>query len=187
MRCTLCATQFVSSSPAVQLVRLPDYLSRTMTMTSPSSKLAIRKSVFDEVGGHRNSTPQTFHNDDLHILLKLGTYGPCVAIQKPYTFAYRLHEANSIRNVKAIADGMLELARLERQGQYSGGSKRRRDRYAVIGGRASTWAVRYCWRGGQRKLAFRLILGTAPMVAAAVWKKFLRYFHKGPELIVLPE
>jgi hypothetical protein len=127
------------------------------------------------------------YNDDLHILLKVGTYGPCVIVQKPYTAVYRLHGGNTIRNLKAIADGILELACLEHQGQYPGGSERRRERYAIIGGRAATWAVRYCWPGGQRKLALRLLLGTAPMVFAAAWNKSLRYFRKPPQPIILPE
>ncbi len=174
------------SSP-VQVLKFQDYLSKTIPVIASNSMIVIQRSVFDAVGGYRNSTPQTFHNDGLHILLKVGTYGPFILVQRPYMVAYRQHAGNTIRDVKAIADGMLALARLERQGQYPGGSKRQWDRYAIIGGRASTWAVRFCWRGGQRKLALRLLFGTAPMIFAAVWKKCSRYIRKPAQPIVLPE
>jgi glycosyltransferase involved in cell wall biosynthesis len=181
------AEALVSCPGPVEVLKFQDYLSKTIPLTNFHSTLVIWKSVLDQVGGFRKSTPQTFHNEDLNTMLMVGTYGPCIVVQKPHTVAYRLHEENSIRNVKAIADGMLLLARSERLGQYPGGSERRSDRYAVIGGRASTWALRYCWRGGQRKLALQLLFGTAPMVFAAVWKKSLRYLRKPAQPIALPE
>jgi glycosyltransferase involved in cell wall biosynthesis len=181
------AEALVSCPAPVEVFRFQDYLSKTIPLSNFNSKLVIRKSVVDEVGGFRNSTPETWYNDDLNTMLMVGTYGPCIVVQKPYTVAYRLHEGNSIRNIKAVTDGMLLLARSERLGQYPGGSERRLDRYAVIGGRASNWALKYCWRGGHRKLALRLLLGTAPMVFAAVWKKFLRCLRKPAQPIVLPE
>jgi len=171
----------------VKVLRYPDYLSKDVPIALFTSRIVIRKSVFDEVGGFRNSTAATFHMDGFNLILKVGTYGPCIVVQKPYTVAYRQHEANSIRNLRAIADGILVLARSEHQGQYPGGSERRWGRYAFIGGIASTWAIKSCWRGGHRKLALRLLLGTAPMVFAAVWKKFLTYLRKPTQPIVLPE
>jgi glycosyltransferase involved in cell wall biosynthesis len=175
-----------AASP-VEVLRYRDYLSKDVPIGVINSQMIIRKSLVDEVGGFRNSTPQTFHDDDLHLMLMVGTRGPCIVIQKPYTVAYRQHEGNSIRNVGAIADGVLRLARAERRGQYPGGRKRRSDRYALIGGRSSTWAFRYCWRGGQRKLALRLLAGTTPMVVAALWKRLLRYMRKPTQPTVLRE
>ncbi len=173
-------------SPAV-VVKLEDYLSKRGPLTGTCSTLVIRKSVFDEVGGMRNSTPQTWHDDDLNLLLKLGTHSPCIAIRKPASLAYRLHGENSIKGLQAIADGILRVASAERQGEYPGGRRRRWDRYAIIGGRAPTWALNYCWRGGQRKVALRLLLGTAPMVFAAVIKRSFRVFRKADRLVVIPE
>ena len=171
----------------VEVIKLKDYLSKRVSLTSQCSQLVIRKSAFDKVGGMRDSTPQNWHNDDMNLLLRLGTESPCIVIRKPSSFAYRLHSENSVKNVKAIADGLIELARLERQGHYPGGRERRSERYAIIGGRASTWALRYCWRGGQKKLALRLLLKTAPMIFAALWNKALRYFSKPAAPVVLPE
>jgi glycosyltransferase involved in cell wall biosynthesis len=171
----------------LKVVPYKDYLSKTASVLCCQSILAMRKSVFDEVGGHRGKGAETWYGETFDLLLKAGTYGPCIFIQKPYTFAYRVHETNSIRNVQSHAQGILYLARLEHQGRYPGGNKRRWDRYAIIGGVASTWALRYCWRGKQRKLAIRLLLGTAPMVLAAVVKKSLRYFRRPVQPMVLPE
>jgi hypothetical protein len=171
----------------VKVFKYPDYLSKTVSVTGVTSKFLIRKSVFDEVGGMRNSTPQTFHNDDLNILLKTGTHGPCIIMQAPLTVGYRVHDGNSLKGINVTAEGVLSLARSERLGEYPGGSGRLWDRYALIGGRASTWALKYCWRNGQRKLALRLLLGTAPMVFAAVCNKALRCFRKTPQPTVLPE
>jgi len=177
------------ASGPIEVLKFRDYLSRTRTMwlTSPCSKLVFRKSVFDEVGGHRHSTPQTWHDDDLHILLKTGTHGPCLVVRRPHTCVYRIHGENSIKNVTAIAEGMIRLAQDERRGEYPGGWRRRIDRYAVIGGRSATWAFRYCWRGGQRALAIRLLARTAPMVCAAAWRKLMRNFHQAADTIVLAD
>jgi hypothetical protein len=120
-------------------------------------------------------------------MLKIGTYGPCIIVQKPCTVGYREHETNAIRNVKAMAHGLLGLARFENQGRYPGGRERRWDRCALIGGVATTWAVRYCWAGRQRKLALQLLAGTAPMVFAAVVKRALRIVRKPVPSLVLPE
>lgn len=171
----------------LEVISFKDYLSKTMSILCCQSILAMRRSVFEEVGGHRGKDAETWYGETFDLLLKTGTYGPCVFIKKPYTFAYRVHESNSIRNVHSHAKGILYLARLERQGSYPGGSQRRLDRYAIIGGVASTWAWRYCWRGKQRMLAIRLLLGTAPMVLAALLKKVLRHFSKPPQTIILPE
>ena len=181
------AERLVSCPGKVAVFRFQDYISKTITHSSFMSTLVVRKSLLDEVGGFRNSTPQTFHNDDLNMTLMLGTYGPCIVVGRPILVAYRQHGGNSHHDVKGVADGILQLARSERQGQYPGGRERRWDRYAIIGGRASNWALRYCWWGGHRKLALQLLFGTAPMVFAAAWKKSLRYLRKPTQPIALPE
>jgi glycosyltransferase involved in cell wall biosynthesis len=177
---------FFEPQPAEVLV-FKDYLSKTVSVNCIQSKLAIRKSVYAEVGGHRHSTARTWYGDTFDLLLRIGTYGPCIFIQKPRTFAYRVHDENSIKQIRSHAAGMLSLVREERAGQYPGGSRRRWDRYAIIGGTSANWAWKYCWRGGQRKLALQLLLGTAPMVLAAVVKKTLRYLRKPPQPIALPD
>lgn len=179
------AEALISSPASVEVLNFPDYLSKTIPLTNFNSTLVVRKSLMDAVGGFRNSALGTWYNGELNTMLLIGTYGPCIVLRKPYTVAYRKHDGNSIRNVKAVADGILSLALSERRGEYPGGSKRRVERYAVIGGRAATWAFRYCWRGGDRKLALRLLFGTAPMVCAAIAAKLQRPSAKSAQPVVI--
>ena len=176
----------------VEVFKFKNYLAKTRPLgdsrrtANGMGSIVVRNSVFHEVGGLRNSTALTFHVEDTHLFLKLAGYGPCIFINEPATYAYRQHGGNSTKNAKAVADGILRLAHSERQGEYAGGKKL--DRYALIGGRAAHWSYRYCWRRGQKKLALRLLLGTAPMVMVALWTKFLKYFPQPPDpAIVLPE
>ena len=176
------SSQVPAATPEVFKYR--DYLSKERPLGT--NCIVVRKSVFDEVGGLRNSTPQTFHGDDTNLLLKVGTYGPCIVIDKPCTSAYRLHGKNSTKNLKAIATLSCDWP-IPNATEDSRGKRTSIERYAYIGGRAASWAFNYCWRGGQRKLALQLLGGTAPMVATAMWKKFLRKFRTVPDPIVVTE
>ena len=166
----------------IRVIKYPDYLSKTRPVGTMC--IVVRKSVFDAVGGFRNSTPQTWYCDDNTLLLKVGTRGESILIQSPCVSAYRQHGANSTKNTEAVANALIRLADSERQGDF-GGKERRADRYAYIGGRAAAWAFHYCWRAGHRKLAVKLLSGTAPMVTMAMFRKFLRKFRAPAELIVL--
>jgi glycosyltransferase involved in cell wall biosynthesis len=171
----------------IKVLKFEDYLSKTVSLGWICTMYVIQKSTYDEIGGFRNNDSQTYFGEGMDFILRLGTRGPCIIIQKPHTFAYRLHDANSLWSWNHHADGMFGLVRAERKGQYPGGRKRRWDRYALIGGVSSTYAVDYCWRGGARKVALRLLFGTVPMILAAAWKRYLRYFRKPPQPIILPE
>ena len=167
-----------SKSHPLEPFKFENYFSKTRPLgnarrsANGMGSIIVRNSVYHEVGGLRNSTAQTFHVEDTHLLLKLGGYGPCIFINEPATYAYRRHADNSTENTKDIADGILRLADSERRGEYLGG--RKIDRYAVIGGRAAHWGYRYCWRHGHKKMALRLLVPTADMVIVALWTKFLK-------------
>lgn len=175
----------------IEVFKFQNYLSRTRPLGDATrsangmGSIVIRNSVYHDVGGMRNSTPQNFHVEDTHFLLKVGHHGPCIFIDQPATYAYRQHDGSSTKNAKAIADGILRLAYSERCREYSGG--KRTDRYAIIGGRAAHWSYRYCWRQGRKKLALRLLFGTADMVVVALWTKLLRPRNGSPYAILLPE
>ena len=174
-------------STPVEVVVYEDYLAKMEPVLCVQTMLAIRKSVYDAVGGHRHSTSQTWYGDTFDLLLKLGTYSPCIFIREPRTFAYRVHAGNSLKQIASHAAGIMSLGHFERRGEYPGGKKRLWDRYAVIGGVASTWAWVYCWGNGHRLLALRLCFNTAPMVFAAVCKKLLRFFRKPAKPVFLPD
>ncbi len=162
------------SDRTIRVIKYRDYLSKTQPVGTMC--IVVRKSVFDAVGGLRNSTPQTWYCDDNTLLLKVGTRGESILIESPCISAYRQHGENSTKNTEAIANALIRLADSERQGDF-GGKERRADRYAYIGGRAAAWAFYYCWRAGHRKLALKLLSGTAPMVSVAMFRKFLRKFR----------
>jgi glycosyltransferase involved in cell wall biosynthesis len=166
----------------IRVIKYRDYLSKTKPVGTMC--IVVRKSVFDAVGGLRNSTPQTWYCDDNTLLLKVGTRGESILIDSPFISAYRQHGENSTKNTEAVANALIRLADSERHGDF-GGKERRADRYAYIGGRAAAWAFHYCWRAGHRRLALKLLSGTAPMVSMAMFRKFLRKFRPPAELIVL--
>lgn len=170
------------SDRTIRVVKYRDYLSKTRPVGT--MVIVVRKSIFDAVGGFRNSTPQTWYCDDNTLLLKVGTRGESIIIDSPCISAYRQHGENSTKNTEAIANALILLAKSERQGAF-GGKERRTDRYAYIGGRAASWAIYYCWKAGHRKLALKLLSGTAPMVSAALFRKFLRKFRPPEQSIIL--
>ncbi len=174
----------------VELYKYKDFLSRTRPLGSATNaanltdSIVVKKSIFHEVGGMRASSPQTFHNEDSNLLLKLGNYSPCIVLNQPCITAYRTDNVKSSKNVAAIADGWLRLAHAERSGEYPGPNKWAR--YALIGGRSLQWAYRYCWPSGNRTLALRMFFKTAPMIFVALVDKFLRRLRATDPPIVLP-
>ncbi len=175
------------AASSVEVLKFQDYPSKDVSIPLSNSRIVIRKSAFEEIGGYGNRGDQTFPPDDFNLVLKLGTRGPCIVVRNPYTVAYRQHQTNSLRNVEAVAAGILRLARFENEGRYPGGNERRWGRHAVIGGLATNWAFRRCWLQGHRKLAVRLLIGTAQMVAAAFWKKLSKPLREPTAVIALPE
>lgn len=178
--------QAVDPGP-IEVYQFKDILAKTVSLTIMSSLYVVRRSAYEELGGFRNSTAQTWWGDIIDFVLRLGTHGPFVLVRQPHTAVYRVHGANSTKSLVAHAEGMIAIADEERQGRYPGGRERRWDRYALLGGICSQWAVSYCWRGGQKKEALRLLFRTAPMVAVAGWRKIARSFAGPPAVIVLPE
>lgn len=176
----------IASHP-MEILRFRDYLSKDTSFGVSIGGIVIKKSVFDEVGGFRNSTPETFHVEDANLILKVGTYGPFILIRKPYTYLYRQHGDNSVRNPRAIINGWYWILRTEREGQYPGGRERWLDRWAAIGGGCAFCAKRFCWRQGHRLLALQVLWNSAPMIAVAILKKSLGYFRKPVQPITLPE
>jgi glycosyltransferase involved in cell wall biosynthesis len=165
----------------IEIIKFRNYASKTISLSSNST--IVRKSVFDAVGGgRRDTTPQTFHADDTYIQVRVGDYSPFVVIKRPCTSAYRVHGENTSKNLEALANGILRLIRLDRQGEFG---KPSWNRYACLGGRALAWAYRDCWRNGQRKLAFRLLLGAGFTVPIAICNRIFRRFRNPPEPIIL--
>jgi glycosyltransferase involved in cell wall biosynthesis len=165
----------------IEIFKFRNFASKTMSLSSNNT--IVRKSVFDAVGGGRkDTTSQTFQVDDTYIQLKVGNYSPFVIIKRPWTLAYRLHGENTSKDLEATANGLLRIIRSDKRGEFG---KPSWNRYAFLGGRVLAYAYRDCWRNGQRKLAFRLLLGAGFMVPIAICSRILRSFRKPPEPIIL--
>ncbi len=169
-----------------KVITFKDYLSKDVPLRVSSSRIVVKKSVFHEVGGLRNTTAKTFHLDSLNLILRIGTYSPCIVVREPITVAYRNHEGNTVRQLNPIARGIHMLARAEREGEYPGGKQRRMERRALIGALALSWSIAHCLRRGRIILASWLLIDTAPMVGAAFVKKFrtLLFRQRTPEALV---
>jgi glycosyltransferase involved in cell wall biosynthesis len=147
-----------------------DFLSKDRGIGMSNSRIVLRKSVFEEAGGLRRSSPSTFHLDDYNLVLRTGTIGPCIVLKNPKTVAYRYHAANSVRNVEAMARGILSLVDAERSGVYPGGRARRFARYACIGGPALQWSRR-AFQNHRTGLGLKLSIRSFSMIAASILKK----------------
>jgi glycosyltransferase involved in cell wall biosynthesis len=167
----------------IKAYKYKDFFSKTHTVGISASCIVIRKSTLEEIGGLRkDSSPVKFHSDDTNLLLKAGTYSPCIIIDQPCTVVYRKHAGNSVRNFQDVCDGLLRLAQAERRGEYPDSRRAR----TYIGRRAASFAYGKCWREGDRKLGIRLVIQTAPLVAAALWSTALGFFRKPTGATILP-
>ncbi len=169
----------------IRAVKYPDFLSKEVPIALSNSRIVIRRSLFEEMGGLRKTSPATFHLDDFNLVLKVGNRGPCVVLLQPDSVAYRMHETNSIHDPRAMIDGILGLALAEKNGEYPGGFARRRDRYACIGGIAQFWVVQ-ALKAGKPGEALRLISGTFPMLSAAVARKIRMLAGDKTQPVLLP-
>lgn len=170
------------SGSAIRVVTYRDFLSKDIPISLSNSRIVIHRALFEEIGGLRHTTPATFHLDDFNLILKAGTASPCVVVLQPQTVAYREHETNSIRDPRAMVDGILALLDSETKGSYPGGSERQWDRYACIGGISQYWIVK-CLQAGKPRQAWRLLLHSLPMLLAAIVRKLsLLFSRKTPAL-----
>jgi len=73
----------------------------------------------------------------------------------------------------------------ERNVEENTDKKNKWPRYALIGGRSLQWAQKYCWPGGERRLAVRLLSENLTMVVVALMDKVLRKIRKTDPSIIL--
>jgi GT2 family glycosyltransferase len=154
----------------IEVFQFRDYLAKNVTVGLYGSVVVAKKSVFEQAGGLRQSTATTFHMDLVDTMLRIGVYGPCVVMKWPATVAYRVHQTNSCRDVRGVANGVFPIIEAERRGQYPGGRSRRFDRYACIGGVAWLW-FKYALADGQMRVVGKYMLHCTPMIAAGALKR----------------
>jgi GT2 family glycosyltransferase len=166
-------------------VPFADFLAKEVSVGLSNSRIVIRRTLFEKMGGLRETSPSTFHLDDFNLVLKVGNRGPCVVLLQPETVAYRTHETNSIRDPRAMVDGILRLIASEKRGEYPGGPERKRDRYACIGGIAQFWVLQSL-KARKPGQALRLFFNSVPMLAAAVTRKIRLLFRQKTPPVLVP-
>lgn len=174
------------SSARIEAFRYRDYLSKDIPVDLSCSNIVVKSSCFRLAGGHRLSSPKTFHADEHDFVLRVGTCGPCVILRRPDTVAYRLHDGNAVRDVALMADGVLSLVRAERRGQYPGGPPRRLARYSVIGGMAHTW-IRRALAAGCYRLALKMLVSAGSMLMVGALNKLGRTVRRRPASSIFVE
>jgi len=154
----------------IEVLSYRDYLSKDVAVGLYGSNLVVKKSVLEQAGGIRHSTPTTFHMDMYDLVLRLGVYGSCVVVNRPPVVAYRVHETSFSCSLEVRAEYVSLLLEAERNGQYPGGRTRRFDRYACIGG-ISWYECKLALKQGRPREAFKILISSSPMIASGALRK----------------
>jgi glycosyltransferase involved in cell wall biosynthesis len=155
----------------ISFVSSRDILSKDSPIGKSFSMIVARKDILSLAGCFGNSMEATVRAEDIDFLLKAGIYGPVAILEQPPTIAYRLHGDNLTVNIPStIHDGILQILRSERKGIYPGGSSRRFERYAFIGGSVFHWSKKAILNGSPL-LGLHLLISGFPMVVSGVCRK----------------
>jgi glycosyltransferase involved in cell wall biosynthesis len=152
----------------ITFVEYKNLIEKDRTYRASASATVVRRTTFHQVGGW---TEGLFHLDDLDIMMKLGVSGRCIQILSPPTTFYRVHEANTVRQVSSFVPAMLTLIKKEKAGEYPGGARFRFERYAFLGGPISFW-IKRCLRARLYASANSLLIKGWVMAFAAVIRRF---------------
>ncbi len=156
-----------TAEQSVNFTILKDFLSKRRGIWLSTSFLVVRREHLHPGSLFRTGT---FPVDDLDFILRLGTLSPCVLIDNPVTVGYRIHESNSIHDVKSNLDTLHMILDLERKGEYPGGVQRKFDRLSIIGGHIQAWSLKGM-KVGLRKAAFFLLIKGFHTICAILLKK----------------
>jgi len=159
----------------IKVLKYRDYLSKDVRIPMSQSMIVMKKTLFEEVQKGIGHLPRQ-HLNDYSLILRVGTFGPCIILTKPITIVYRFHPTQATRNIERMCKELLPLIDIVRHGQTAAGRSRRFDRYAFLGGPVSEWS-RKALKAKQFKLAFRIIVKGWSMVVANQINKFLFLFY----------
>jgi glycosyltransferase involved in cell wall biosynthesis len=174
------------SSHAITVFRFRDFLSRDIGLSFSHSKMVIRKPLLEQINESEVTPIRAFPFEDYDRLLRMGTCGPCIIVEKPNTVLHRKHDTNFTRNIEFMCNGFFSLINSERKGKYPGGSTRRFARYACLGGPAVEW-IKKARRSRLPWLALKILLKSWPMIAAAVIRKSMVRFNPARPLVLTGE
>jgi glycosyltransferase involved in cell wall biosynthesis len=157
-------------SDSIEVYKYADYLAREIPIPMTCSRTVIKRSVVARTGVLRPKAT-AFPFDIADMLLLLGECSPCVVVRQPYSVAYRMHASNTVTRTDYMVRRLPCLIQLERAGSYPGGTVRRFERQACIGGLGWTWA-RNTFKRRKLGLFTWLIWQCGPMMVIAVLRKF---------------
>jgi glycosyltransferase involved in cell wall biosynthesis len=149
-----------------------DYLKKERSTAISGSNILIENNTFKNGLGIRSSTPNSYHMDNYDMMLRYGIYGPCIIIRKPVTIAYRVHSGNTIKQVKQMINGAIDIIDYERKIGYPGGKKRLIDRYHCIGGMSWFWVTKALKEHAYRS-SLKLLYHGFPMIALGCIKNIM--------------
>lgn len=159
-----------------------DYFSKDRTIYSSSSMLVIRKDQFYKVGMFRQHyAKKNYFLDDLDFMLRAGTINPTIIIFEPLQFAYRTHALNSVKNLKRVLKSLDYLIIEEKEGKFAGGSARKFERHAIIGGPCYFWLFK-ALRNGIISESISFFIKSYPFILKGLIKKLRNKFRAKEKL-----
>lgn len=157
-------------SDSIEVYKYADYLAREIPIPMTCSRTVIKRSIIAGTGVLRPKAT-AFPFDIADMLLLLGVCSPCVVVRQPYSVAYRMHASNTVTRTDYMVQRLPCLIQLERAGAYPGGTVRRFERMACIGGLGWTWA-RNTFKKGKLGPCTWLVKQCGLMMVIAVLRKF---------------
>jgi len=149
--------------PEIEMVNYDYFAQKDRSYRSSASALVIERKAFDSVSGWaREACPF----EDQHLEAKLALTGRAITVVSPQTVFYRLHDSNTIHNVRKVVNGCYGFvsAKLPRVRNLGLGAWLGRS--AIIGGPAM-WAVKKAFRAKMYGECVKLFVRVSPWVAAA--------------------
>ncbi len=155
----------------IEFVDYPTLMAKDRPFWVGASVFVVDRQEFLRVGGW---TPDIFEADLWDILAKLGQAGRAVCILSPPTSLYRIHESNTIHNVRPFIRMVRRILQKERDGLYCARASGmlRFQRRAWFGGVAAFWVKRGLREGLYREAA-GLALSGSGLILSAIMRRLL--------------
>ena len=147
----------------IRFFEFADYFSKDRSVGVSASALVVDRRSFEQVHGW----DQRFLAEDVDLLWRLGVVGSVIQITEPVTTFHRSHAGQSIRQTEGMLEAISRLAEKERTGRYPGGTSRRLERRAAIGGVVFHW-TRLALRKRSFRQAMRFVVANRTFVRAAI-------------------
>jgi glycosyltransferase involved in cell wall biosynthesis len=93
------------------------------------SSFVVRRIVFAAAGGFVEAN---VNGEDGDLALKLGEAGGFAQITRPFTFGYREHQSNVMKDAARNVQGAVHLVKQEEAGSYPGQKHRSRERWRIL-------------------------------------------------------